>query len=162
MMDRVTGTRFSGLEVTWGCSSSWGGYIIIRYYKLWGIFWYPSMGVRFFMVIPCYTHPPQLHREVWSSKWLFFQPGIQKKHGVNKGFTSNLDGYLPTDVDIRGYMGYNNEYDQTWGTCPQFIYAHDMGQIWFAQPRGGMGNPPFLGKANGILELSDGCGLETF
>ena len=28
--------------------------------------------------------------------------------------------------------------------------------------RGVEGNPPFLGKANGILELSDGCGIETF
>lgn len=46
-------------------------------------------------------------------KMVIFQPGIQKKHGENKGFASNLDGYLSTDVDIRGYHGVYNEYDQT-------------------------------------------------
>ena len=46
-------------------------------------------------------------------KMVIFQPGIQKKHGENKGFASNPDGYLSTDVDIRGYHGVYNEYDQT-------------------------------------------------
>ena len=47
MMDRVSGTWFSGLEVTWGCSSRrW----LYNYKILWvmGILWYHNMGVRFF------------------------------------------------------------------------------------------------------------------